>query len=214
MSWKRVVIGLIALLYGIMKLCIGIIQFVIPKSLRAQLSTNKYIGKVIDPNPTMSDAVIDIGLIIFGVYSIVTGLHMLQVIDAAFIHSRTFIYAFYLIMGMSITTFYYILLYTDLPIPKNDKDTVKYTIAGLGGGLVFLLTLFVYILMHHVQDNGIEAVTTTMILCVLSIMIILAAITYITYKSLNAKAKETKSDGKSHLADHIVSLGLLTYEGG
>lgn len=205
-SWQRVLVGIIALTYGVVKLSIGVIQLVLPKKLRDQLTSNKLIAGLVDANPTVGDIVIDIGLMVFGVYSMVSGLHMLNLIHAPFIHSRTFIYAFYLIMGISITAFYYILLYTDLPIPKNDNNMIKYKLAGLVGGLLFILTFNVYMLMHHIQDHGVKAMTITVILSVLSIMTIVAAVVLISYDAFKGMQKSDRQ----HVAEHIVTLGILS----
>ena len=202
----RVCVGLLLLTYGLVKLTIGALQFVIPKSV---LASHTFFAKLIDNNPTMSDIVIDVGLMIFGVYSILSGLHILNIIDVGFIHSRAFVYAFYLILGVSITVFYYLLIYTDLPIPHKENDMVKYKIGGLVGGLIFILTFNVYFLSHHIADNGIKTITITMILSVLSILLLLGTAIYISYNALSKESRSGSGNTIKNVADQVMPLGVL-----
>lgn len=115
---------------------------------------------IIPTDTTVASHGIEIALVFFGIYSIVHSLNYIGIIDAPFINTRTFIYAFYTILGVLMITFYYMVIYTKIPIPKKTDQMARYTVIGLVGGMMFLIMTPLYILYHQLIDHGMYGALT------------------------------------------------------
>jgi hypothetical protein len=168
-------------LYGLLKITVAITALFLPNKARDSLKDNRYLKYIITQDTTLAAKIIEISLLIFGVYSLVTALHMLGYIHVPLITSRTFIYSFYTLVGLVLIAFYYIVLYTEFPVSKNEDEMLKYRIIGFVGGFTFLITTLIYFVYHQVLDHGwSEAfIKSTTLVALLGILSIIAMIYHI-----------------------------------
>ena len=157
LEWYELIIGGIALIYGITKITLGFMALFLPKSIR-----NKYPGLkfLLSSDTTSASKIIEVVLIVFGIYSLLNALDMLGYIHLPWLNTRTFIYSFYSTLGIILIVFYYFVVYTTAPIQKDSSDTYRYKILGLVGGMLFLLMTPIFILYYQWQDHGFHGAIT------------------------------------------------------
>ena len=157
LEWYELVIAGFAVLYGLFKITFGILALTLPESMRNNNSTLKY---VLSSDITAASKIIEVALVIFGVYSLLNALDLLGFIHLPWLNTRTFIYSFYTTIGIILIGFYYLVIYTNAPIQKDSSETYRYKILGLVGGLLFLIMTPIFILYHQWQDHGFHGAVT------------------------------------------------------
>lgn len=141
-------IGLIVLLYGVIKVLLCILK-ILPK---------KYDDKItfIKHDRTTAGYVLDALLFIFGIYAILHGLRLLEHLHPSHVEILNNVHvttALYTVVGLFMLGFYSLVLYTDVPITKDDKERNTYEVLGLGGGFMFLLSVCCLLAWHVYHDN-------------------------------------------------------------
>ena len=155
LRWYHYLLAVSGIIYGLTKIVIGCISFILPESKKERLiEHHKWLKVFITIDETIAGKAIEIALIIFGVYSLLNSLDVLKIIDLPFINTREFLYGFYTIMGLILTFFYMLVVYTTLPIPKRSDQMIRYKAIGLVGGLLFLIMTPLYIVFNKVIDHG------------------------------------------------------------
>jgi Na+/proline symporter len=137
-------------LYGIGKVCISIL-----KALPKEYDKTFYFLK---HDRTVAGYVLDGVLFIFGIYSILHGLRILEQLHPTHADILTNIHvtiAVYTIIGIFLLIFYSIVLYTPYDVSKDEKERPTYELLGLGGGFMFLLSVCI-LLMWHIHFNNIS----------------------------------------------------------
>ncbi len=132
----KFIIGVILILYGIFKIIFSIYE------LRP--------AKTQEEKHTFADNLLIIILLIFGIYSLLHGIAMLfhtsmfgQMVD----NVNTF-GVIYMIFGIIMIEVYSIIVYTNIPIPKNENKMEKYKLIGIGGGITFILALLMKLVWY------------------------------------------------------------------
>lgn len=141
-------IGLIVLLYGVMKVSLCILK-TLPKEYDDKITLIKH-------DRTTAGYVLDAILFIFGVYAILHGLRLLQHLHPSHVEILNNVHittALYTLVGVFMIVFYYFVLYTDIPITKDDKEHNTYEVLGLGGGFMFLFSICCLLAWHVYHDN-------------------------------------------------------------
>lgn len=187
--WTVAILGIV---YGIAKFVIGCMALFMPDSLRHKLHSDKFWRMIFSTDTSLAAQVIEIALIVFGIYTIANSLDILGIVKLPFINTKTFLYTFYTVIGISLTLFYYLVIYTNLPIPKNEEYTVRYKIIGLVGGLLFLITTPIYILYHQIRDYGIWDAPFVVLGCIFSILFILAMVAVVIYDAFKSRHRDKK----------------------
>ncbi len=142
------IIGLIVLLYGLTKVSLCILKKM-PKEYDDKITFIKH-------DRTTAGYVLDFVLCVFGVYAVLHGLRLLQHLHPSHVEILTNIHittALYTIAGLFMLVFYSLVLYTDIPITKDNKERHTYEVLGLGGGFMFLLSVCCLLAWHIYYDN-------------------------------------------------------------
>lgn len=199
MSNTNTLLALAQITYGLLKITIGIFALVAPQHLRDKLQHNKIAKELISSDITIAAQMIEVALLVFGAYTLVHGLDTLGVVDVPWIHSHTFVLILYISIGVVLTLFYSLVLYTSIPIPKDKNETNRYTLVGLIGGLSFLIMTPLYILYHEVHNNVatffLSLLFTAILIC---IMIIILLNTFV-FKNETSSTSQIKSHDLSNL---------------
>ena len=157
-------LGIILLLYAIVKIIIGILIF-FPVEL-----------PLITKDKTISGKMFDITLFFFG---ILTFFHALGLLGFNYHISTKFNIIFQLILGIYLTGFYYLVLYTDVPIQKDMKYADHYLFPCLLSGIVFILFSCILVMFKYSVNNYLYG-------SVISILLFAALdITYRAFKPYN-----------------------------
>lgn len=188
------VLAITGILYGILKLGIGALALFAPDHLRREWKQHKVLNFIISTDTTISAKMIEIALMVFGIYTLAHGLDTLGVINTPFIHTRAFIYFFYTVIGLFLIVFYSLVVYTSLDIPKEKGELVRYKIVGLVGGILFLIMTPLYILYHQIVDYGssVGALTTGFgltFIALISVLLMSAAMVMIIYDAVVSSQK-------------------------
>ena len=135
-------IGLIFLAYGVIKIILVAFIFLIPPSLQKRLSAIEGFDLFITGDPTLAGKMYEYVLLAFAVFSVIHGLALLGAFSKPvhdLIEKKAFQYPFYTALGLWLMVFYALVIYTNLPIPKDPKKMRNYKIYCFFGGLSFLL---------------------------------------------------------------------------
>lgn len=136
------VIGLLFILYGLVKLGIFISLITIPKHIQKDLSKIPGVSIVVTGDHTMAGRGLDYVIALFAVFSLIHGCALLGFLPNgvdSFIESHLFQYSFYILCGLSMIIFYTLVLYSDLPITKDPNRKKDYIMYGYVIGTIFLV---------------------------------------------------------------------------
>ena len=137
----KYILGILYLLYAIIKITVGVALMFLPLDIIAKTPILKIFIKETS-DKTLAGRFYEYILLIFGIFSLIEGLALLDILPfyiAHYFESKWVEYIVFIILGLILTVFYSLVLYTDLPISKNKTDNQHYKIFGLGGGLSFLI---------------------------------------------------------------------------
>lgn len=141
-------VGLIVFVYGVGKLILSIIKALPPKY--------DNLFSFVKHDRTTAGYVLDLILFIFGVYSILHGLRLMEHLHpshAEILNNVHVTVAIYTGIGIFMLVFYSLVLYSNVPISKEDNERTTYEMLGLGGGFTFLLSVCVLLAWHIYYDN-------------------------------------------------------------
>jgi len=143
----RILLGLIYIIYGLFKVLIGIALFTVPKDVL--LKKIPFIKNVTSPDEdtTISGQMYEYILLIFGLFTFFNGMSLLRFLPKMlikFFEYKWTEYTVFIILGLLLTIFYSLVLFTKIKIPKHRDQTVYYKFYGLGGGILFLLMPFIF----------------------------------------------------------------------
>ena len=171
-------IGILYLLYGILKIVIGYCVIALPRETVLKLPIVRLFAKKHDDH-TISGILYELVLTAFGVFTLVNGLAILDVLPhhtAVYFENKYTEYIVFLILGTILIVFYSLVLFTSLPIPKKKESYNEYRLYGIGGGISFLiipvlweLTLYLLPAFHRLRMEEKS-------ICVLGFIIILAIV--------------------------------------
>lgn len=123
----KVIIGSLLILYGIAKVGFSVVE----------LTPNHESDK------TFAGRFLLVTLLAFGIYSLLHGIGMVlhETTFGKFVHSTSTLGVVYMVFGMTLIELYALVAYTDLPISKDPAKLGKYKLIGIGGGILFLMSL-------------------------------------------------------------------------
>jgi hypothetical protein len=154
MEFKRkYIIGLIYIFYAIVKITIGLCLFTLPVSKIATIPVVNLFAKEA-ADKTLAGRFYEYVLFLFGIFSLFEGLSLLELLPEhirAIFESKYIEYIVFTLLGGSLLLFYYLVLYTNVPISKNSEDNDHYKLLGLLTGVSFLVMpviseLFAYLI--------------------------------------------------------------------
>lgn len=135
-------IGIIFILYGVIKLSLILTIMSLPPIIQEKLALIEGFDIFISGDHTISGKMYEYVLFVFAVFSIFHGMALLGVFSEkmrTFIESKPFQYTVYTVLGLWLLIFYGIIIYTDAPIEKEKRNMANYKIYCYLGGLSFLL---------------------------------------------------------------------------
>ncbi len=135
-----IVIASLYILYGVVKLSLGLTVMLLPQDKIESTPIIKMFSKH-SADKSFAGRFYEYVLLIFGCYTIMYGLNILNVIPEPYhsiIDKKETEYTVFIILGLALTIFYTLVLYTDVPISKQDDSRESYKVLGLFGGLSFL----------------------------------------------------------------------------
>jgi hypothetical protein len=140
-------------LYGLLKVFVG------TTATMASEETKHKIIKLIPAlkafygsDETTAGKVIEYVFVLFGLFSVLHGLDKLNVLSDKMSHvleSKYTNYTVYTAIGLFLTVFYSLVVYTDADIEKDVKQLAHYKLMGIAGGLSFLICFPIYVLVYH-----------------------------------------------------------------
>ena len=136
----REIVGSLYLIYGIVKVTVGVCLLVLPHDIIQKIPMINKLGKKKDA--TLAGKMYEYVFLIFGLYTILAGLSLLHIFGSSWRHffeQRQTEYTLVLALGGFLVVFYALVLYTDLPISKRPENNKYYLVLGLGGGLSFMV---------------------------------------------------------------------------
>jgi hypothetical protein len=159
MEIKTIFFALCCILYGILKISLGISLSILPEYIIDKIPILKYFN---DKNfdKTLAGRFYNYILVVYGFYTILAGFALLKMFSPNinyFFENKEFIYTLYSVLGITILIFYLLVLYTNVPISKNlDEYKNNYEIICYVGTLSFLaLPIFWNYMtyMHPIYKN-------------------------------------------------------------
>lgn len=140
----QIILGVGFLIYGLLKILVSVLALSLASKSQAKL-TGTPLGLLITNDKTYAGSVFDVALILYALYSILHGLELLGVeipfISTLFM-SMVFKAAVYISLGLFLTIYYSLVLYTDMPISKTQSQFGTYRVYILIGILFLLSSAF------------------------------------------------------------------------
>jgi len=174
--------ALVYILYGIIKISVGLAVLILSPEQVGKIPIAKLFVKEA-ADKTLAGHMYEYVLMAFGVFTIIHGLVIFKVLPLWFIKifvTKTLQYSVLIVLGLVLTIFYSLVLYTDIPISKNNEDRQHYIILGLVGGVLYLLMpplweLIEYLLPHFkrlsIEQQNIYIITAIIIISVIAEMV-------------------------------------------
>ena len=158
---------MIGLLFGYLFLFYGIYKFIIcylDISLTYQqkehlLANTTWFKHVLTMDVSVAGRTLSIIYIVFALITIFRSIERIKsgtiytdVVDI--LNERLFIYIIYGLLGALLVVMYVLVVYTKVSIHKDDKYQQRYKLAGICGGLIFVASVPIMILLHKIFDHG------------------------------------------------------------
>ncbi len=157
----KLILGIVLIFYGIFKIWFA----------------SKEINEKKEKEP-FADLFLIIILLIFGIYSFIHGIAIIFN-NTAFgqnVDNINFYGILYIIFGIIMIEFYAIIVYTDIPIPKNTKHYERYKLIGIGGGIMFIIAVLLKILWLKYNNRQLNSHWNLNIYMLLYLIILLSFI--------------------------------------
>lgn len=171
----KTILGIVYIIYGLIKVLVGIALFNVPKDVL--LKKFPFIKNLTSPeeDDTISGKMYEYVFIIFGLFTFFNGMSLVRLLPQTLInffeYKRTE-YTVFITLGILLTVFYSLVLFTKTNIPKREDQTMYYKFYGLGGGIFFLLMPFILESIPLFNNLSIETRSIT----VLSMMLVIFGI--------------------------------------
>lgn len=191
-------IGIVFLIYGIVKIVLVTSLFLIPPEIENKLSAIEGIDLFVSGDPTLAGEMYEYVLLVFAVFSIIHGLALLGFFSERvhnIIESKNTQYPMYIALGLWLIIFYGLVLYTNLPIEKDPKYMHNYKIYCYLGGLSFLLVPPLWSVVERVFPSLAYMKEDTQLMYMTLIMlaaIFVVFLAYIVTKRLHKLYKDGK----------------------
>jgi hypothetical protein len=147
----NIVIGVILIVYGFIKLSLCILYFASPYHIKQKIHKIPGLGFLVSIDVSVTGKVMTTFLLLLSIFTLVHGLSILNVFNESVNHAMESMVVqvlFNLLMGILMTAFFAIIVFTDVNIPKDPSQINSYKLVGFGGGLIFLLTVPLIIVFY------------------------------------------------------------------
>lgn len=145
-----------------------------------------------------------------------TGRIYVDVSDVMHVHSL--LYVVYALIGAILLIAYFIVVYTDYNIDKDDRYNYRYKMLGICGGLIFILSLPLMYIFKQLLEGGLyktfrKNTSLTVFLCVISMLLAYVTVNLVIKYNRDEKLKKMCADGRVHVKtlsfQDIISLLLI-----
>ena len=166
----KTLLGIVYIIYGLIKVLVGIALFNVPKDVL--LKKFPFIKNLTSPeeDDTISGKMYEYVFIIFGLFTFFNGMSLVRLLPRMLInffeYKRTE-YIVFIALGLLLTIFYSLVLFTKTNIPKREDQTIYYKFYGLGGGIFFLLMPFILESIPVFNNLSMEARSMTVLTTIL-----------------------------------------------
>jgi hypothetical protein len=202
----RIPLAIILILYGVIKIVIGTFAVFSKGKVRQTVRNTKVLQYAVSDDETLAGKAFDIALMVFGMYTILHGLHLLHAIPGhigEFILSRNVVLTLHMVIGFCLLVFYSLVIYTDVNIAKQKSHINRYKIEGIVSGLMFLIVVPILLAYYIVQDHGIiGAWQHSPFLLSLYVVIAIGILIITIYTFLKAFMAENKEKKASSTEQH------------
>jgi len=143
----KTLLGIVYILYGLFKVILGVALFTVPKDVL--FKKFPFIKNLTSPeeDTTISGQLYEYILLVFGLFTFFNGMSLLRLLPElliSFFEYKWTEYVVFAILGITSVIFYSLVLFSKVKIPKHEDQTMYYKFYGLGGGIFFLLTPFIF----------------------------------------------------------------------
>lgn len=157
MNTKTIVIAGILIVYGLLKILLGVLAFALPKETKQKWSKHPILGILVSEDETIAGKVVELIIMIFGIFTLIHGINLVSPVHD-FIHNMLFspisVYVLHSIFGTFLVLFYFAVVFTEIKIDKDMKYRNSYITKGLCSGLVFLITIPIVLLYRLHVEHG------------------------------------------------------------
>lgn len=141
-SLINITLAIIYILFGIVKIAIGVAVMSLTPEQVGKIPIAKMFAKEA-ADKTLAGSMYEYVFVAFGVFTIFHGLVLFRLLPMWF--TKIFVtkivqYGILIVLGLILTIFYGLVLYTDTKISKNKEDYKNYLTMGLIGGILYLLS--------------------------------------------------------------------------
>jgi len=208
---KDFVLGILYLLYGLVKVAIGVFLIFAPPKIIKDSYIMKFLLKESEDS-TLAGRMYEYMLCIFGLFTIMLGLALLNLLPdniRNLVITQSTEFTVMTCIGTILIVFYSLVLYTNLPIPKQKSRFTFYKFIGLGTGIYFILIpIFIHFLKSFlptfkklsIQEQSVYG---------LGIVLILFVIGDFLYKLLKKNNIPLVSQEYVNLSKDIESSGIV-----
>lgn len=197
------IIGCILIAFGIFKMTVGLLAIILSNKTKKKF-------KLIRDDPTIAGLVFDLVLTVFGLYSVLHGLALIEALPkwlSIALASNPVVYTIYALFGIVMTCFFSLIVFTKLPISKTPIDILTYEVAGIGGGFCFFISLFGLMIYNTLIENG-WTMDETVLTLVLLIVACLAVIGVLIWDAIRRK-KAQNNLATISLRTEFLTLAMI-----
>jgi hypothetical protein len=153
-TFEKYILGVLLILYSILKISFGLIATVAPPKMQEQIQKHEIFKHVITDDNTFSGKFVYYCFIIYGIYSLIHGLSFMNLVSEnieSVLSNHMYNYVFNFIIGMVLTVYYYFVAYTNIKLDKDDKFHHQYIVHGIITGLLFLIFVPIMVIYNHIM---------------------------------------------------------------
>lgn len=153
-TFEKYILGMLLIIYGIVKISFGLVVTVAPPKLQEQIQKNVFFKHVITGDNTFSGKFVYYCFIVYGIYTFIHGLSFMNLVSEnieSILSNDMYNYIFNFIIGAILTVYYYFVAYTNVILDKDDKFHDQYIVHGIITGLLFLIFVPIMVVYNHIM---------------------------------------------------------------
>ena len=182
-------LGTLYILYGVIKIVVGLAVMLLPINIIENTQILKLFVKAA-ADKTFAGRMYEYVLLAFGVFSLFDGLALLELLTpslAQYFESKHTEYTVFIILGLILTIFYSLVLYTNVPIQKDKEHYDHYKWLGLFGGISFLCMPIIWEFVGYILPKFRSLTYAQQSICMIGLAIVILIIIEQIYSNLKKK---------------------------
>jgi hypothetical protein len=153
-TFEKYILGVLLIIYGIIKISFGLVATVAPPKLQEQIKKHELFKHLITDDNTFSGKFVYYCFIVYGIYTFIHGLSFMNLVSEnidSILTNDMYNYIFNFIIGAILTVYYYFVAYTNVILDKDDKFHDQYIVHGIISGLLFLIFVPIMVVYNHIM---------------------------------------------------------------